>query len=216
LPAKTAYATGDGSWLRAIQFTHKGAEMSEVDSSHQPPGEGGALKRRAFVVEAAAFIVGAITAIVPGVAAAFYVLTPLFKKKSAKEGDDGFYMVGTATNLKPGGAPQFFQVRGVKKDAWTTYPSTALGGVYVRKEEDGSLSCLNARCPHLGCTIQFQTSKRDFLCPCHASSFAIDGERSNKIPPRNLDHLEVEIRNEDEVWVKFQNFRAGRESQIPV
>lgn len=191
------------------QSPHAGSAGSEnVDSEK--------LVRRAFVVEAAAFVVGAITAIVPGAAAVVYVLTPLFKKKNTTQADDGFRMVGNASSLKAGGAPQFFQVRGVKKDAWTTYPSTSLGAVYVRKEEDGTLTCVNARCTHLGCTVQYQPGKDDFLCPCHASSFNLKGERSNQIPPRNLDHLNVEIRNNDEVWVKFQNFRAGRESQIPV
>jgi len=196
-----------------------GAEMSELPSSHQPPAsseDSGQLVRRAFIVEAAAFVVGAIAAIVPGVAAAIYFLTPLLKKRNATQGDDGFRMVGTAGSLKAGGPPQFFQVRGIKKDAWTTYPSTSLGAVYVRKDEDGSLSCVNARCTHLGCTVQYQPNKSDFFCPCHASSFNLKGERSNQIPPRDLDHLEVEIRNQDEVWVKFQNYRAGRETQIPV
>lgn len=189
--------------------------MSGAESSHQPPVEPDQLVRRAFIVEAAACVVGAITAIVPGAVAVIYFLTPLLKKKQAAA-DDGFRMVGTTGNLKAGGAPQFFQVFGVKKDAWTTYPSTSLGAVYVRKETDGTLNCLNARCTHLGCTIQYQPGKNDFFCPCHASSFSVEGERSNQIPPRNMDQLQVEIRNNDEVWVKFQNFRAGREAQIPV
>jgi hypothetical protein len=31
-----------------------------------------------------------------------------------------------------------------------------------------------------------------------------------------LDDLVVEIRNGTEVWVKFQNFRAGTHDKIPV
>jgi menaquinol-cytochrome c reductase iron-sulfur subunit len=34
--------------------------------------------------------------------------------------------------------------------------------------------------------------------------------------PRGLDDLVVEIRNGTEVWVKFQNFRAGTHDKIPV
>ncbi|WP_437224893.1 ubiquinol-cytochrome c reductase iron-sulfur subunit [Planctomicrobium sp. SH661] len=191
--------------------------MSGEQPSHPSPEHKDPLVRRRFIVEAAAFVIGTITAIVPGAAAIAFIFTPLLKKKStAAAGDDGYRLVGTTGGLKAGGDPQFFQVFGVKKDAWTTYPSTSLGAVYVRKEEDGQLTCLNARCPHLGCTVTFRPDKDDFLCPCHASSFSINGDRSNQIPPRNLDHLDVEIRNEDEVWVKFQNFRAGREAQIPV
>ena len=31
-----------------------------------------------------------------------------------------------------------------------------------------------------------------------------------------LDGLQVEIRNEKEVWVKFQNFQTGHSEKIPV
>jgi menaquinol-cytochrome c reductase iron-sulfur subunit len=190
--------------------------MSEIPPSEPAVGVQ-EIRRRRFVVEAAAFVIGAIATLIPGAAAVAYFLTPIFKKKGdASAKYDGFVMVGTAQNLKPGGPPQFFKVMGVKHDAWTTYPSTSLGAVYVRKDEDGKLHCLNARCPHLGCTVKYQADKTDFLCPCHASSFSLNGQRSNQIPPRNLDELEVEIRNENEVWVKFQNFRAGREAKIPV
>lgn len=189
--------------------------MSEIPSS-EPVADVQEVRRRRFVVEAAAFVIGGIATLIPGAAAVAYFLTPIFKKKGASGADDGFTMVGTAQNLKPGGPPQFFKVMGVKHDAWTTYPSTSLGAVYVRRDDEGKLHCLNARCPHLGCTVQYQASETDFMCPCHASSFSLDGQRSNQIPPRNLDELEVEIRNDNEVWVKFQNFRAGREAKIPV
>ena len=33
--------------------------------------------------------------------------------------------------------------------------------------------------------------------------------------PRGLDELGVEIRNEREVWVRFQNFRPGAHERIP-
>ena len=34
--------------------------------------------------------------------------------------------------------------------------------------------------------------------------------------PRALDGLEVELREGSEVWVKFQNFEAGKATKIPV
>jgi Rieske Fe-S protein len=57
-----------------------------------------------------------------------------------------------------------------------------------------------------------------FSCPCHDSAFALDGEVSDpdSPSPRAMDELEVEIRNEDEVWVRFQNFLPGREEKVPV
>ena len=56
-----------------------------------------------------------------------------------------------------------------------------------------------------------------YLCPCHNSTFALDGKISSagSPSPRGLDELEVEIRNDSEVWVKFQNYRAGVPEKIP-
>jgi menaquinol-cytochrome c reductase iron-sulfur subunit len=80
----------------------------------------------------------------------------------------------------------------------------------------GKPSCFNARCPHLGCTVNYKAAEQKYVCPCHDSAFTLDGDRNNDIPPRNMDPLEIEIRNEREVWVKFQNFRAGKEERVPI
>jgi Rieske Fe-S protein len=168
-------------------------------------------------MELGAVVCGAVATLVPVCAGLTFFLNPLLKKKQAAAGgDDGFRRVGTTASLKPGGPPAFFQVIGVKKDAWTTYPGTSLGAVYLRIEPDGELLCLNARCTHLGCTVKFRADENEFLCPCHASSFNLEGERSNEIPPRNMDRLEAEVRNGDQIWVRFQNFRGGREEKVPV
>lgn len=173
-------------------------------------------QRRHFLVEFAAIVIGGLAGLVPAVAGAVFVLNPLFKKKSATAGaDDGFRMVGSATGLTPQSAPMLFQVLGTKQDAWTTYPETPLGAVYVRMQDDGKLVAYNARCPHLGCTVNYRADKHDYICPCHDSSFGLNGERTNKIPPRNMDELEVELRHGTEVWVKFMNFRAGKAEKTP-
>ena len=58
----------------------------------------------------------------------------------------------------------------------------------------------------------------DFLCPCHLSSFAVDGKIADpRSPsPRALDTLPVEVAKDGAVWVKFQNFQAGRPDKVPV
>ena len=49
------------------------------------------------------------------------------------------------------------------------------------------------------------------FCPCHAASFdlARQADRQTSPSPRDMDTLEVEIRNKNEVWVKFQTFGVG-------
>jgi Rieske Fe-S protein len=189
--------------------------MTTAHSAHEPPSVSPA-QRRNFLREFAAITVGAVATLIPGIAAMAFFLNPLLKKKASSETGDDFVMVGTTRSLTSGGDPQLFQVIGIKKDAWTTYPATSLGAVYVRQQADGKLLCLNARCTHLGCTVKFRPELHEYLCPCHASSFDLAGERANQIPPRNMDELQAEIRNGDQIWVKFQNFRGGRHEKVPV
>ncbi len=173
-------------------------------------------RRRRFLKEASALVAAGIALLAPCGIAMGYILSPLFRNGSKQEAGDGFRFVGKTGGLVPGGPPQLFQVIGVKKDAWTTHPGQALGSVFVSQRTDGSLLCLNARCTHLGCTVGFRPKQDEFFCPCHTASFTVTGERTNGVPPRNLDRLEAEIRNKDEIWVKFQNYRCGTDQQIPV
>lgn len=176
--------------------------------------------RRNFLLEAVTLLVGAVTVLVPTAFGALFFVNPLIRKSKSAGSSDGFIKVGTLSSLTPGGPPQLFQVKGVKQDAWTTYPQTELGAVYVRLPAEagaeGQPVCFNARCPHLGCTVNFKPDQKKFVCPCHDSSFALDGTRSNDIPPRDMDPLAVEIRNGNEIWIRFQNFRAGKEERTPI
>ena len=53
-----------------------------------------------------------------------------------------------------------------------------------------------------------------YFCPCHNSAFTREGAISGPSPAaRGLDTLAVEIRDEGEVWVKFQTFKARREGE---
>ena len=48
------------------------------------------------------------------------------------------------------------------------------------------------------------------------SGFDLDGHRKNEIPPRGLDALEVKLKNNSEVWVRYQVFKAGTPDKIVV
>lgn len=173
--------------------------------------------RRGFLMKFSAAVVGTIVGLVPAVFGGAFFLTPILKnKKDDGNESDGFVFVGSATSLVPGGPPRAFKVSGVKKDAWTTYSEAAIGAVYVKMDESGNLTSFNASCPHLGCTVNYKADASAFICPCHDSAFTLSGERTNEIPPRPMDALEVQLRDGNEVWVKFQNFRAGTSEKIPV
>ena len=102
-------------------------------------------------------------------------------------------------------------------DAWTKQTHVPIGAVYLRRLNGGGVKAFNVTCPHLGCAIDFRSANRDFYCPCHNSSFAIDGSISNpdSPSPRDMDTLQTKIEN-GEVKVKYIDYRAGKKDKIPV
>ena len=83
-------------------------------------------------------------------------------------------------------------------------------------ESKNDLLAFSDICPHLGCSVDYRSASDAYYCPCHNSEFALDGAKTNRIPPRALDSLDIDIRNGNEVWVKFQRFQAGIEQKIPI
>jgi len=58
--------------------------------------------------------------------------------------------------------------------------------VFVVKKSDTEVSVFDAACPHVRCTLQFNANLKQFDCPCHASSFDINGVRLGGPAPRNM------------------------------
>jgi len=182
-------------------------------SDETPEPEGA--PRRNFLVGLGAVIVAGISGIVPFVAGATSLLDPLRKRAAA--GGDGMVLV-TRTSLVPDdGVPRKFTVQADRRDAWTTYLKTPVGAVYLRREGEG-VSALNVVCPHAGCFVGLAPDATRFQCPCHRSSFDLDGVVNDPASPspRAMDSLDVEVRNGDEIWVRFQNFLPGQEDKTPI
>ncbi len=64
---------------------------------------------------------------------------------------------------------------------------------FLVRAEDGGFLAVYQRCPHLGCTVNWNADKERFLCPCHASSFDMYGNFLNQPVPRALDYFPVSI-----------------------
>ena len=77
-------------------------------------------------------------------------------------------------------------------DSVTAFPA---GKFYLARLEDGGFLALHRECTHLGCTVPWSAAEKRFVCPCHASTFAITGEVSGPPAPRPLDLLPVRIEN---------------------
>lgn len=156
-----------------------------------------------------AVVVGGIVSLVPLVAGAVTFLDPLRKRKGAA--GDGFIRIGSLDALTVGGPPQAFPVIAARQDAWTHYPPDAIGSIYLRRTGEHEVEALNRSCPHAGCYVDYFVDRNQYQCPCHTSAFNVEGQVVGGPSPRPLDTLQVdpERLKQGEIWVKFENFRAG-------
>ena len=42
-------------------------------------------------------------------------------------------------------------------------------------------------CTHLGCRVNWEADKNEYVCPCHDGHFGLDGKVVSGPPPRPLD-----------------------------
>jgi Rieske Fe-S protein len=65
--------------------------------------------------------------------------------------------------------------------------------VYMVKLADERLLVLNAACPHVACKLAFNEATKEFDCPCHASSFSIEGTLLGGPAPRDMIAAKFEV-----------------------
>ena len=183
---------------------------TSTDSQHTP--------RRGFLAAAGAIVIGALVSLTPLVAGIAFFLDPILRRRANfKGGDaDGFLSVTKLADLPDDGTPLRFVLRADKIDAWNEFKDQTIGTVYLRKMPGDQIIAFNDTCPHLGCKVDYQEGKQEFLCPCHASAFDLDGKPINKIPPRGLDTLKSKVDSSGQVWIKYQEFQSGIEKQEAV
>lgn len=189
-------------------------ELAPAHDLAEPP-------RRSFLVRASAALIGAIVGIAPLIPGVPFLLDPVLRKKKRPteqpvRGKDGYVKVTTIESLPADGSPQQFAVIDDLQDAWNFIPNQEIGTVWLRKVKDDqgkdAVKCLSTVCPHLGCSVDYKSADKKFFCPCHTSSFDLDGNKLNAIPPRNMDGLEIEMQGTD-ILVRFKKFRGGTPNQ---
>jgi menaquinol-cytochrome c reductase iron-sulfur subunit len=185
--------------------------MKQFGEQSGPPGDG---RRRGFLRGLGALALGAGAAIVPLATGVATFLSPLRQRKA--EGDQ--VRVTTLEGLPEDGVPRRFPVVTTQRMGWTRTPNTPVGAVFLRRTGPDRVEALNVICPHAGCVVRYASEAGEFQCPCHKSSFDLEGRIVGRgsPSPRDLDTLEVEVREGNEVWVRFQNFRTGRADKVPV
>lgn len=171
------------------------------------------MKRRGFFKKIATTAIGAVLGLVPLASGIVFLLDPLRRSKKQRS----FARVASLDTL-PVGVPRRFTISGNRTDAWNRYPYEPIGAVYLIRHENDQVDAFQVICPHAGCSVDYDAQTRRFRCPCHESSFKLDGSIANpaKSPAaRGLDELQVRLQEQD-VLVRYQEFRQGTTEQIPL
>lgn len=191
-----------------------------------PPAPDGS-QRRGFLTEFLAVVIGAgvgLVSLVSGLVVALDPLrsvdrTPRKYRQRGGGGKEGFIRIASLDAVPADGVPRRFPVISNVVDAWSFIPEQPIGAVYVRRTAD-SLIVLQATCPHAGCSVAPSTDGTALHCPCHNSSFGLDGTKMDRPgkqnpSPRDLDRLEYDeeklAADPPELWIRFQEFYTGRE-----
>jgi len=173
---------------------------------HDPAGdEQGA--RRGFLSKVMALAAGGLATLAPAGAGVWVLLDPLRRKSAAAS----FLRVTEIEAIPDDGVPRQFPIVTDRVDAWTGFPAEPVGAVYLRREKGSDVvQALSATCPHAGCFVEMEPAEHCFRCPCHNSSFTLDGGIVAPSPsPRPMDELECRIGHGGAVEVKWQNFFTG-------
>lgn len=86
------------------------------------------------------------------------------------------------------------------------YPTEKDSAIVVRSRE-GQYFAYGQKCTHLSCPVYFAKENQRFECPCHEAGFDMKtGDVLYGPPPRPLDKITIEIKENGEVWA------VGREA----
>lgn len=140
--------------------------------------------RRGFFLTAIYGLMGLISAAL-GLPAAAYLLFP---PRTRKQGQ--WVEVGDIGSL-PVNTPEEMVFRRTRVDGWkiTSEKATA----WVIRKSDKEVVAFAPQCTHLGCAYHWNEQTHEFLCPCHTSTFSLDGKVLTGPAPRALDRYEVKL-----------------------
>ena len=116
-------------------------------------------------------------------AAAYLFVSP------RRQSDTGWAEAGDVSTLTPN-KPQEVVFQKKRVDGWKRSFQRATAWVVKTETE---VVAFTPQCTHLGCGYHWDDDKQHFLCPCHASTFSIEGEVLTGPAPRALDRYESRV-----------------------
>ena len=100
----------------------------------------------------------------------------------------------------------------------TALSNVVIGGTFLFRYPDdddpaiilrlgsADVVAFSQKCTHLGCVVYFETDEQRWHCPCHEGNFdARTGAVMSGPPTRPLGRIDVEIRDDGEIWALGRN-----------
>jgi Rieske Fe-S protein len=125
--------------------------------------------------------------------------------------------IGSPDRFREGAPPQRVEIIApIIKDAWSAARDVVLGAAWIRRTgpKPSDLDARSAICPHLGCAVNWDVAKSNYLCPCHDSRFAVSGEKLSGPSERGLDQLELKT-VDGRLKLTWVLYKTGRTTPEP-
>jgi menaquinol-cytochrome c reductase iron-sulfur subunit len=156
---------------------------------------------RRHAVIAAVYGLWAIIAAALGLPALVYLFFP---PKARKQ--DEWVDAGDISKFTPN-SPVEVTFRRNRVDGWKVISEKSTA--WVVKMASGPIVAFGPQCTHLGCAYHWEETKSQFLCPCHASLFAVDGKVVSGPAPRPLDRYQTKIQGNKLELGKLENSKES-------
>jgi Rieske Fe-S protein len=155
------------------------------------------ISRRDFIKLTTVAAGGVIVAAV-GLPAIDYLIDPAVK--AAKT--DAWVPLGKLDSFEVG-TPTLVSFTRSTENGWEKTVNSY--GVFVLRQSDTEILVLSNKCTHLGCHVNWNAGKKEYICPCHDAQFSITGAVLGGPPPRPLDRYtgdQVKV-EEDTIYIHF-------------
>ncbi|NLI29579.1 MAG: ubiquinol-cytochrome c reductase iron-sulfur subunit [Nitrospiraceae bacterium] len=138
------------------------------------------MERRAFLRKAV-FSFFSLSGISLGVAAAF-----LYPARPGARKEQDVYLMDEDDLPRRGVRMVTFSVHSDEHDV------TMVNRVFVVGSPEGVIA-LSPVCTHLGCFVNWDANRKEFICPCHGAKYTMRGEIISGPQPRPLMQLPLKV-----------------------
>ncbi len=124
--------------------------------------------------------VGAVIGAVIGLPAIDFLIDPALKSV----GKDAWVPLGKLETFEIG-KPTLATFTRSTVNGWEKTVNSY--GVFVLRTSETDTLILSNKCTHLGCHVNWNVDKQEYICPCHDAQFSLNGEVLGGPPPRPMD-----------------------------